>query len=125
MSRKATVRSDIEFESNIKWLRDIKDIPYVREHFDTECNKREGLVKYQGHEIVGYAELEKNAPKTYPGKYSRRIFWLSKEDRFYKPDGAYKQGCPSEAIDPLTVSTKVLGRVTERAWGGTLPPNLD
>ncbi|AFZ27234.1 hypothetical protein Cylst_5198 [Cylindrospermum stagnale PCC 7417] len=126
MSQKAQTASDIQSESKIVWLKNIDAIPYVREHFDTCCTRRKGKVKYQDHEIIGYAELEDNAPNTgRSGCFARRIFWLAKHDRFYEPDGTYREGCPMEAIDPLTVFPKVLGQKTARAWNGTLPQNVD
>ncbi|MBD0265284.1 MAG: hypothetical protein ICV78_21935 [Tolypothrix sp. Co-bin9] len=74
-------------------------------------------VKYQTYQIIGYAELEDKAPNTRrSGCFVRRIFWLAKHDRFYQPDGVYKQGCPTEAIEPLTVFPKVLGQITTKAW---------
>lgn len=122
MSVKAQRASDIQFESKIVWLTNIEAIPYVREHFDTSCPRRKGKLKYQSYEIIGYAELEDNAPNSgRRGCFARRVFWLAKHDRYYEPDGVYQQGCPIEAIDPLTVFPKVLGQITIRAWNGTLP----
>ncbi|MBD2303800.1 DUF6009 family protein [Nostoc sp. FACHB-190] len=122
MSVKAQKASDIQYESKIVWLSNIEAIPYVREHFDTSCTRRKGKLKYQSYEIVGYAELEDKAPNTgRRGCFARRVFWLAKHDRYYEPEGVYQQGCPLEAIDPLTVFPKVLGQITSRAWNGTLP----
>ncbi|MBD2533457.1 transcription factor [Nostoc flagelliforme FACHB-838] len=126
MSVKSQTPSDIQFESKIVWLSNIDAIPYVREYFNTCCSRRKGKVKYQTYQIIGYAELEDKAPNTgRSGCFARRIFWLAKHDRFYQPDGVYKQGCPIEAIDPLTVFPKVLGQITTRAWNGTFSQEID
>ncbi len=124
MSEKAQSLSDIQFESNIVWLEDITSIPYVREHFEKAATRRKGKLNYDNYHIIGYSELESNAPNRMPGCFSRRVFWLADYDRFYDPEGAYKVSCPMEAIDPLTVEAKVLGKKTERAWNGTLPDDV-
>ncbi|MBD2564706.1 hypothetical protein H6G95_29790 [Nostoc linckia FACHB-391] len=64
MSVKSQTPSDIQFESKIVWLSNIDAIPYVREYFNTCCSRRKGKVKYQTYQIIGYAELEDNAPNT-------------------------------------------------------------
>ncbi len=122
MSSRANSSEEIRYESNIVWLKDINDIPYVREHFDRNCSRRKGKLTYQGHEIVGYAELDDKAPST-NRNFSRRVFWLSPYDRALDPE-TYKIGCPIEAVDPKTVFPGVMGEITERAWGESLPPDF-
>jgi hypothetical protein len=126
MSEKARSLSDVEFESNIVWLKDISSIPYVREHFEKFASRRKGKLKYGKYQVIGYSELESDAPNSgMPACFGRRVFWLADHDRFYDPKGVYKVGCPMEAIDPLTVAPKVLGKITERAWNGTLSNDVD
>ncbi|MDZ8242169.1 MAG: DUF6009 family protein [Nostoc sp. ChiQUE01a] len=124
MSAKAQSLSDVQFESNIVWLEDINNIPYVREHFEQSASRRKGKLKYGDYHIIGYSELESDAPSRRPGCFARRVFWLSNHDRFYDPEGTYKVGCPMEAVDPLTITHKVLGKLTQRAWNGTLPKDV-
>lgn len=96
-------------------------MPYVREFLNYSCRKRKGKIEYKSWEIVGYAELEKNADiNIMNGLYIRRCFWLKEYDRANQPDGIYRVGCPVEAIDPLTVNPKVIGKMTDRAWGSLL-----
>jgi len=123
MSMRAKNASELSDEARIVWLKDISKIPYVREHFEEYCNRRKGKLKYNGNEIVGYAELTDNAPSN-NRFFSRRLFWLSIHDRVNEPEGAYKTGCPREAVDPTTIFPGVMGRITERAWGEELPPNF-
>jgi hypothetical protein len=125
MSEKARSLSDVEFESNIVWLENITNIHYVREHFEQAARKRKGKLKYDRHHIIGYSELESDAPSRMPGGFSRRVFWLADHDRFYEEEGLYKVSCPMSAVDPLTVKAKILGKKTERAWNGTLPNYVD
>lgn len=121
MSSKVTNESYLRFESNIVWLRNINNVPYVREHFNQCCSRRKGKLKYGDHEVVGYAELENDAPNTGTnGCFARRVFWLAEHDRVNQPNGTYQTGCPSEAVDPLTIAPKVLGQSTPRACGEAL-----
>lgn len=121
MSSVVDDRSLIRCESKIIWLRDVNTMPYVREFLNYSCRKRIGKMKYKGWEIVGYAELEKNAETNIMnGLYIRRGFWLKEYDRANQPDGIYKVGCPVEAVDPLTISPKIIGEMTDRAWGKLL-----
>lgn len=118
----------LKYESNIIWLKDISKIDYVRPGFGIFSN-RKGEIKSskyfdmgQYFEIVGYGELEDDTPPSYwrtPKKwFSRRIFFLKEDDRFFKPEGVYKFGNhPSEAIDPLSVVKKHKGEVTDRVKG--------
>ncbi len=122
MSSQVTDKSYLRFESNIVWLRDVNNMPYVREHFHQFCRRRKGKLKHGDHEVVGYAELEKDAPNTgTKGCFARRIFWLKEADRANQPNGIYQTGCPSEAVDPLTIAPKVVGQRTPRACGEALP----
>lgn len=38
--------SNLEHESNVFWLRDIQDIPYVREYVLENCSWRKSKLKY-------------------------------------------------------------------------------
>ena len=121
MSIKAPGESYLQFESNIVWLEDIKEIPYVREHFAKNFSRRKGKIKYQNYQVIGYSELETDAPNTgMNGCFARRVFWVAEHDHINAPLGPYKIGCPSEGVDPLTIEAKVMGETTPRAWGTEL-----
>ncbi|MFL9458699.1 DUF6009 family protein [Tolypothrix bouteillei VB521301_2] len=116
--------SNLEYESNVVWLRDIKEIPYVREYVLENCSRRKGKVKYLHFEVVGYTELESKAPNNgLSGRFTRRVFWLKPYDLVYRPMRIYRIGCPVEGVDPLTVAPKVLGQKNERAWGEPFSSN--
>jgi hypothetical protein len=125
MNISESCESKLVGESNVIWLRDISDIPYVRVYVNECCYRRKGKLKYSDFEVIGYTELEKDAPNNgMRGCFTRRVFWLKPHDRFYEPKGVYKIGCPVEAIDPLTIAPKIFGQQTDRAWGKPLPKAL-
>jgi len=112
---------ELKYESEIIWLMDISEIPYVRELHNSNFSRRKGKIKYLHYTVVGYSELQSNAPNTgLPGFFARRIFWLKEYDRYYQPNGTYSAGCPVEGVDPLTVKPGVFGILNERAWGAPL-----
>jgi hypothetical protein len=65
-----------------------------------------------GMRIVGYAILDPTKRDT----ENRRIFFVRDGDTDYPLNT-----CPCEAVDPLTLAPGIVGKVTERAWGGPLP----
>ena len=104
----------LNYEKEIVWLYDLSNYPWAREEFGLFC-KRQGKCKSDGRQLIGYAELEDNAP---PGlnngcsKYFyRRIFVID-----YRDYEGYKNSnnCPGEAVDPLTVKPKILGTSPKR-----------
>lgn len=117
-------------EARIVWLEDISGLPYVREWL-VATPHRSGQPAWQGLEgrLVGYAELQPNAPRGAFG-FARRVFFLKDYDRDRAPAGIYHAawtpgaacgGCPMEGVDPHTVAPGVPGVQNERAWGGPLP----
>lgn len=80
-------------ESEIVWLRNPKEFPYLRQNFaklsrrDTPCP-----TDMTNGELIGYAKLTRDA-KAFHGHYFRRYFW-------FKTDGRdpFKSGFPGEAV---------------------------
>jgi hypothetical protein len=106
---------DLTQEKNIVWLYDLKDYPWLRETI-TDFPERQGITNaivsslktFGGETIVGYVELEDNAPKDREGRkpFTRRIFVLRDGDyEAYKDHFSF----PTEAINPLTVQPKQKG----------------
>lgn len=103
-------------EKKINWLEDLNDCPWVRESSIDFINKqgisqkRRSEIEREGKKLIGYAELEEDAPPSFVDKatgrkyYERRIFTVRRDD--YEN---YKNNYPTEAVDPLTVEAKVLG----------------
>ena len=114
-------------ESCIIWLESIENIPYVLE-YAILCKQREAMFDiptYRTIKLIGYSALDSTAEPYDDGHFIRRAFWLRDFDRFFQPDGIYSNGCPVGAVDPITVSIKVKGILTSRAWGnyGEVPEN--
>ena len=79
--------------SEIVWLEDVSQLPYVRE-LRVDSRTRRGRISYHGNgRAVGYENLPADAP--YP--YRRRVFWLAPWDPYGPP------GRPVEAVDPRTL----------------------
>jgi hypothetical protein len=103
----------VKHEKNIVWLVDPRDYPWVREDMADFCQKQ-GISKSRQSQIekrrklIGYADLEDNAPPSYilgtKKHYFRRVFVVRDGD--YQD---YKYGHPAEGVDPLTVQPKVKG----------------
>ncbi|WP_203419053.1 DUF6009 family protein [Lyngbya aestuarii] len=107
---------DLKPEAKIVWLKDMSQYPWVREGM-TDFTSKEGISKSRQSkiemdcELVGYAELEEDAPPSFidsaTGRkyYKRRIFTLRNGDYKNYSDGSY----PSEAVESETVEPKVKG----------------
>jgi uncharacterized protein YqkB len=106
-------------EAKIVWLVDISKMPWVRESEGDFCS-RKGVSKkrlselQKGNILVGYAELEEDAPPNFiegNRKYFyRRIFTLRENDyEAYEVDKPTKAYHPTEAVEPLTVEPKLKG----------------
>lgn len=109
---------EIKSETGIVWLQDPKDFRFVRvAPFNSYFFNRPPK-KLPAHEtLVGYTtggerELEDDP---YPYKV-RRLFYVMNSDF-----DNYVDGCPMEAVDPLTLAPNEPGIVTERAWNAPLP----
>ncbi|MFE2867253.1 DUF6009 family protein [Embleya sp. NPDC059259] len=113
-------------EDGIIWTEDIEALDYVREHVDMLTGTPRRPVAWRGPgRRVGYSVLRADAPRNgAPGRFTRRVFWVKEHDRSEQPDGVYKTGAPSEAVDPRTVAAGVFGSLTDRAWGAPLPAAL-
>lgn len=103
-------------EKNIVWKEDLDNYPWVRES-STEFLTKQGIAKNRqteiekgGRKLIGYSELEEDAPSSFTDKatgrkyFYRRIFTIGKDD--YEN---YKKDYPTEAVDPLTAEPKTLG----------------
>ncbi|MBD2359236.1 hypothetical protein H6G41_32415 [Tolypothrix sp. FACHB-123] len=106
---------DLTQEKKIVWLYDLNDYPWLREtfaHFPKRDRITDAVIsvhkKYGNEKIVGYAQLEDNAPPDRKGKtpFKRRIFVLRDGDyEAYKDHFSF----PTEAINPLTVQPRQKG----------------
>jgi hypothetical protein len=109
-------------EAEIVWEEDPSNFDYVREYALTTCGRKR-IAKWTGEgRRVGYAVLRPDAPHDFhfPGRFTRRIFFLKDHDRDSQPNGLYNTGAPCEAVDPRTISPGVPGRLTTRAWAERL-----
>lgn len=104
-------------EATIVWLvEDISKMPWVRES-EVNFSTRKGVSKkrlselQQGQTLVGYAELEDDAPSTGNHKcFIRRIFTLRENDyEAYKVDSSTQADHPTEAVEPLSIEPKHKG----------------
>ena len=103
-------------EAKIVWLVDISKMPWVRES-EVNFSTRKGISKkrlselQQGQTLVGYAELEDDAPPTGNHKcFFRRIFTLRENDyEAYELDNPTNAYHPTEAVEPLSVEPKHKG----------------
>lgn len=105
-------------EAEIVWLVDISKMPWVRESQVDFCT-RKGVSKkrlselQRGETLVGYAELEDNAPPTFTEgnrKYFiRRTFILRDNDYEAYEVGRSTANHPIEAVEPLSVEPKLKG----------------
>jgi hypothetical protein len=112
---------DLQDEEEIVWLINPSELDYVRQFLNCFASRRDSKPKkgdHPGHGLVGYAILKPEA-RSKRGVFKRRYFWLNSNDRYYKPQGVYKTGCPSEAIDPRTIRAGETGEQTARALGET------
>jgi len=84
--------------SEIVWLEDVSQQPYVRV-LPVYSRTRRGRISYHGHgRAVGYENLSvdvRGVGGPYP--YLRRVFWLAPWDPYGPP------GRPVEAVDPQTL----------------------
>jgi hypothetical protein len=107
-------RSDLTFEqvahiadeSELVWLKDPKQFPYLRQDFATVARPDTDLREqfHKDGELIGYAKLSPAAKTTRPRLYYRRYFWLKTDGRdpFPGPEAA-----PCEAVK---VSSIAVGR---------------
>jgi hypothetical protein len=102
-------------EAKIVWLVDISKMPWVRES-EVDFSTRKGVSKkrlselQQGQTLVGYAELEDDAPPTGNHSFIRRIFTLRENDyEAYKVDNPTQAYHPAEAVEPLSIEPKHKG----------------
>jgi hypothetical protein len=95
-----------EQEDRIIWLANRESLAkmgYVRESFQFAAIRTGPVRPPRGEELVGYAVLKQTAAAE-PGKgFKRRIFTLQPVDRYYDPQGIFKDSVPIEAIDPMKV----------------------
>lgn len=102
-------------ESDIVWLRDRHDLPYVRESACETFSRRIGKPKPEQcnhHTLIGYSELRPKARHNRIGKgsFTRRLFWVKESDLLHSK---HRSCLPTEAVDPLTITPGVKGRMTE------------
>lgn len=112
------VSSDgLEHEERIVWVRDPREMEYVREKTGTAGTRTQPYPKHRvgAGELVGYAVLTEDAPNVgRPGTFERRYFTLKDHDRPQSGD-TYESGTPAEGVDPLTIFPGVAGKATLRS----------
>ena len=95
-----------EQEDRIVWLANRESLAkmgYVRERFQIASIRTGPVGPPRGEELIGYAVLKRTLAGE-PGKgFRRRIFTLQLVDRYYDPQGIFRDCAPPEAIDPLKV----------------------
>ncbi|MFB7915389.1 DUF6009 family protein [Streptomyces sp. NPDC056061] len=108
---------DLTHEIDIVWVAsDIDELDYVRQALDRVRGRRSAPPFHRDGRLVGYAVLGDGAkPSRASGTYLRRVFWVAPHDRDSAPEGLYKFGAPSEAVDPRTIGARVEGRKTVRS----------
>lgn len=110
--------ANLSLEDRIVWEEPISDLPYVRVSHVVAGTRRLPVRWNAAGRRVGYAVLHRDAPNDgLPGMFTRRVFWIAEHDRSEDPEGVYKAGAPTEAVDPWTVGPGVEGELTDRAWG--------
>ncbi|MFF9347102.1 DUF6009 family protein [Streptomyces sp. NPDC014734] len=108
---------DLTHEIDIVWVAsDIGELDYVRQALDRVRGRRSAPPFHRDGRLVGYAVLGDDAkPSRASGTHLRRVFWVAPHDRDSAPEGLYKFGAPSEAVDPRTVEARVEGCKTVRS----------
>lgn len=106
-------------EAKIVWLENISQMPWVRQiegaFFSRKGISKKLLSEFQkGQILVGYAELEDNAPPRWvEGNrkcFHRRIFTVRENDyEVYRVDDPATANHPTEAVEPLSVEAKLAG----------------
>jgi hypothetical protein len=89
------------YENRIVWVINPDTMPYVRESTVIRP-QRSGRVALHSFKVVGWAELQPDAPR-FCGGFWRRVFWLKSYDRYFEPDGTYATDRPCEAVDPRLI----------------------
>ncbi len=112
----ASLKARIEEEERIVWLKDRESLAkmgYVREKWQ-ETVIRTGPARAPPEEtLIGYATLKKTAEKTGEKGFHRRIFTLKPIDRFFDPEGDFRDSMPPEGVDPLDIAAGKPGRRIE------------
>ncbi|MEM1168322.1 MAG: DUF6009 family protein [Cyanobacteria bacterium P01_H01_bin.35] len=107
-----------DYEKEIIWLEDPSKYPWVRQcsvdflQKQGISNSRMSDISGAGHKIIGYANLEDDAPQNFIDEttgnkhYWRRYFYLRDKDyENYQGGTSY----PLEAVDPLSVTPQDIG----------------
>ena len=97
-------------ESTIAWVRDAKEVPYLREAVEhVEARRKYRPRSFHGNVVYAYAKLKQGAKIDAFGGHSRRVWYLTKGDPFVS------NRCPSEG---RSVSSIEAGKPSEygRDW---------
>ncbi len=102
-------------EIAVVWLMPIDAMDYVRQS-PTYGLTRQGPPTWywlpdSGYHLIGYTNLRPDADwssfdeENGEPYFRRRVFWLKDADRFFSPDGPYrdKRTAPSDSVDPRLV----------------------
>ena len=89
---------NLEFETNIIWLEDKAQFPYVRE-FHPSCSAKTGWAKKWGcgRRVVAYAELSRDV-RTVQRLVTRRAWYFDENDPYPRNDK------PCEGVVPASIT---------------------
>ena len=76
---------------------------YVRERFVVTGIRTGPVMPLEGEVLIGYAVLKRSTPGDFSQGFKRRIFTLQDGDRYFDPEGDFKDTVPAEAVDPCNV----------------------
>jgi hypothetical protein len=100
----------LAYEASIVWLKDVKDLTFVRAQFVNYCtHRRNELIPEGKGKVVGYSRLTTDArtnPKT--GYYTRRVFFLLDGENGRVAEGASP---PKGAVCPNSIGPSVFGKL--------------
>ncbi len=102
----------LSYEQSIVWLESLDGLDFVRVSFVRNAKSRRSPLTLCGARmILGYSKLTEDAPvNRETGSYTRRIFYLQKEDSLLNmnqfPDGS---------LDPRTILPGVYGEPPREA----------
>lgn len=127
-----TLAQKITDEVEIVWVEGEEAVmaryDYVRQDL-VKTPKKRGVPRITWDaRIVGYANLSPEAEppaRLGSGRWERRVFYVTPRDRSEgeadDERARYQGSTPTEAVDPRTVKPRVVGTLTDRARGRSLP----
>ena len=122
MSYREEFREELRLENSVVWLEDASDFDYIREIPWVVVDPYQiPPLLHPGYRMIAFTRLVPGLKEVEGKNYMRRYFELRPVDRDSDPNGTYSREsrcCPSEAVEPKTVSPGVPGRRTSRCKRG-------